>query len=404
MLAKRWSRVSPRDRPIPCRASKPTSTPGSSRPITPRAACAITSICWRSTAAAWRRVRWPPAPPPRSCTICAIPSAPRSIIWNGRRSTIAPTRWCSTPTTVRNLELVEPLFAGESKESTLLHVLDRTRTGMGGRLLRRRLLAPSIDVAEIEARLDAVRGAARVRHLARGPGQGSRIDSRSGAAAGEDLAFVGRPARSAGAGALAGGDPGSCSAHSLQRGAAADIHGRLDPNSRGSRSRPVRSRRRAARESRRRRHYPRWLRPEPGRAARHLPQQPHLPGPDRAARAHPHRHRIAQSPLQQRLRILHRDFQSQSASGAAPITSASRPWSTPSVSPRRSSRNWKSRSWKPKNDRSPSSARSSSSCALLASVSRRAHQSHGGGGRRAGCHGRSGRSRRGKSLRAPPIF
>ncbi len=59
-------------------------------------------------------------------------------------------------TTVRNLELVEPLFAGESKESTLLHVLDRTRTGMGGRLLRRRLLAPSIDLAEIEARLESV--------------------------------------------------------------------------------------------------------------------------------------------------------------------------------------------------------------------------------------------------------
>ena len=59
-------------------------------------------------------------------------------------------------TTVRNLELAEPLFAGESKESTLLHVLDRTRTGMGGRLLRRRMLAPSINVAEINARLDAV--------------------------------------------------------------------------------------------------------------------------------------------------------------------------------------------------------------------------------------------------------
>src|SRR6185369_6928553 len=59
-------------------------------------------------------------------------------------------------TTVRNLELIEPLFAGESKDSTLLHVLDRTRTGMGGRLLRRRLLAPSIDIVEIEARLDAV--------------------------------------------------------------------------------------------------------------------------------------------------------------------------------------------------------------------------------------------------------
>ncbi len=59
-------------------------------------------------------------------------------------------------TTVRNLELCEPLFAGESKESTLLHVLDRTRTGMGGRLLRRRLLAPSIDASEINRRLDAV--------------------------------------------------------------------------------------------------------------------------------------------------------------------------------------------------------------------------------------------------------
>src|SRR5580692_2221621 len=59
-------------------------------------------------------------------------------------------------TTVRNLELCDPLFAGESKESTLLHVLDRTRTGMGGRLLRRRLLAPSISVEEINGRLDAV--------------------------------------------------------------------------------------------------------------------------------------------------------------------------------------------------------------------------------------------------------
>jgi DNA mismatch repair protein MutS len=58
--------------------------------------------------------------------------------------------------TVRNLELVEPLFAGESKESTLLHVLDDTRTGMGGRLLRRRLLRPCIELLEIEARLSAL--------------------------------------------------------------------------------------------------------------------------------------------------------------------------------------------------------------------------------------------------------
>jgi DNA mismatch repair protein MutS len=58
--------------------------------------------------------------------------------------------------TVRNLELLEPLFAAESKESTLIHVLDQTCTGMGGRLLRNRLLRPCLQLPEIEARLDAV--------------------------------------------------------------------------------------------------------------------------------------------------------------------------------------------------------------------------------------------------------
>jgi DNA mismatch repair protein MutS len=58
--------------------------------------------------------------------------------------------------TVRNLELVEPLFAGESRESTLISVLDKTCTGMGGRLLRRRLLNPACQLEEIESRLDAV--------------------------------------------------------------------------------------------------------------------------------------------------------------------------------------------------------------------------------------------------------
>ncbi|MFN0100808.1 MAG: DNA mismatch repair protein MutS [Bryobacteraceae bacterium] len=58
--------------------------------------------------------------------------------------------------TVRNLELIDPLFAGESKESTLVSVLDFTMTGMGGRLLRRRLLRPSVNEREINGRLDAV--------------------------------------------------------------------------------------------------------------------------------------------------------------------------------------------------------------------------------------------------------
>ncbi len=62
--------------------------------------------------------------------------------------------------TVRNLELLEPIFAadaaGPQAQATVLGVLDRTGTGMGGRLLRQRLLRPAMDRAEIEQRLDAV--------------------------------------------------------------------------------------------------------------------------------------------------------------------------------------------------------------------------------------------------------
>jgi DNA mismatch repair protein MutS len=62
--------------------------------------------------------------------------------------------------TVRNLELLEPIFSADaqstSQQATVLGVLDQTQTGMGGRLLRQRLLRPSMDRAEIEERLDAV--------------------------------------------------------------------------------------------------------------------------------------------------------------------------------------------------------------------------------------------------------
>ncbi len=57
--------------------------------------------------------------------------------------------------TRRNLELIEPLRAG-AQGATLLEVLDRTLTPMGGRLLRRWLLAPLVDPDAINARLDAV--------------------------------------------------------------------------------------------------------------------------------------------------------------------------------------------------------------------------------------------------------
>ncbi|MDT8436711.1 MAG: DNA mismatch repair protein MutS [Gemmatimonadota bacterium] len=56
--------------------------------------------------------------------------------------------------TRRNLEIVEPLRAGDG--GTLVEVLDRTATPMGRRLLRRRLLRPLVEVAPIRERLDAV--------------------------------------------------------------------------------------------------------------------------------------------------------------------------------------------------------------------------------------------------------
>jgi DNA mismatch repair protein MutS len=58
--------------------------------------------------------------------------------------------------TVRNLELIEPLFAGTDAGVTLLRSIDAAVTPMGKRLLRAWLLRPSLDLTEINARLDAV--------------------------------------------------------------------------------------------------------------------------------------------------------------------------------------------------------------------------------------------------------
>ena len=55
----------------------------------------------------------------------------------------------------RNLEITEKL-RDKSKKGTLLWVLDKTSTSMGGRLLRRWLNDPLIDTKEIQERLEAV--------------------------------------------------------------------------------------------------------------------------------------------------------------------------------------------------------------------------------------------------------
>ena len=63
------------------------------------------------------------------------------------------------PVSVRNLELINPIFTEESGRAgptTLIAALDVTVTGMGARLLRSWMMRPLIDPVAIEARLNAV--------------------------------------------------------------------------------------------------------------------------------------------------------------------------------------------------------------------------------------------------------
>jgi DNA mismatch repair protein MutS len=63
------------------------------------------------------------------------------------------------PVSVRNLELITPIFSddsGKNAPTTLVSALDVTVTGMGARLLRNWILRPLIDRKSIQARLDAV--------------------------------------------------------------------------------------------------------------------------------------------------------------------------------------------------------------------------------------------------------
>ena len=58
--------------------------------------------------------------------------------------------------TVRNLELVEPLFQGQDTKATLFHTLDACLTPMGKRMLRATILRPLVDRAALEGRYEAV--------------------------------------------------------------------------------------------------------------------------------------------------------------------------------------------------------------------------------------------------------
>lgn len=61
--------------------------------------------------------------------------------------------------TVRNLELLEPIFSDSGNDATLFRALDCLKTPMGKRLLRASILRPLLDSQAIQKRYDAVAAA-----------------------------------------------------------------------------------------------------------------------------------------------------------------------------------------------------------------------------------------------------
>jgi DNA mismatch repair protein MutS len=63
--------------------------------------------------------------------------------------------------TVRNLELLEPIFSDSGNDATLFRTLDCMKTPMGKRLLRASILRPLLSTEEIQERYEAVAAAKR---------------------------------------------------------------------------------------------------------------------------------------------------------------------------------------------------------------------------------------------------
>ena len=214
------------------------------------------------------------------------------------------------PTTIKHLGVVEGTEGGRA--GSLLDELDATVTSMGGRLLRSWLLRPLLLLEPIRDRLDAVeelafRGIerAKFREALKAVHDLERLVARAalGVAGPRDLVALkslarGRPARAAAARRAAGAaDPEPDGGARRPAGAARRARARAA----GRAARPGAGWRR---DSRRRGHGAR-------RPPAHQPirQAGHRGNGGRRAGAH--RHRVAQDPLQPRLRVLHRDLEGQ---------------------------------------------------------------------------------------------
>ena len=211
-------------------------------------------------------------------------------------------------TTRRNLELTESLRSGE-KRGSLLWVLDKTKTPMGGRLLRAWVERPLLSPVQIKKRQSAVRELVSDSVLRselmlslREIGDIQRLIGRAvyGSANARDLAAL-------------GGAEGKASERPV-RSPARDCRDRSSGRRDGPH--PARDLRRAADLPARGRHPPRGIQRAGGSPAQGARQRRADDRGARAARARKDRHQEAQGRLQPRVRLLSRRAE-QREGGAA---------------------------------------------------------------------------------------
>ena len=237
------------------------------------------------------------------------------------------------PVSVRNLELLTPIFTEENKSSgptTLIAALDSTVTGMGARLLRSWMLRPLIDRDAIEARLDAVahllqqtvvRG--EIRKELRGIQDLERLTSRItlGLAMPRELVALRKSLAQVPVLKNFLTPPASGGSELLR-----DLHGEIDELT------DVRERLEKAIADEPPAlatdpgHHPRRIQRGTRRTAESKPAQQANYRGDGRARTKAHRNRFAENPFQSGVRLLHRDFASRICIWRRRITSASRRW------------------------------------------------------------------------------
>ena len=209
--------------------------------------------------------------------------------------------------TRRNLELYEGGRWGATN-SSLFTALDFTKTPMGGRLLRRWLGQPLLDVARLTRRQDAVewfhRSSLRRERVALLLDAVSDMErlvnkARGGSATPRD---PGEPGGQPGGGAQDSGD----TARGRGRGAGGLDSGRHRGQRRGGGACAAGDKRRPAGRGGRGQGCARGVLARPGQSSPRHAGRPGLHRKPRATRAQSHGHPLAQSGLQQGVRLLHR--------------------------------------------------------------------------------------------------